>query len=335
MQTSVHNVLIGKQFVKDNNKTIPQDLKEGDLALFDQDGKLITKDSEAAAADMIRVGVKEAGYMDYSMFIQKAGHPRATLSKHQEPQVAECYINFGPQANSPVKIVVGHRYVVRIVYKDLDINHYQFAHQYEVYANSESIDDLINAFVKKINKHAGRRVTASFTTAASINGGKKASDGKNLKLTALNKDDEGVDGLNEYSIVSMEVTFYRTIPGALLNNQPESVPGVTIINNGGTPGVGFWKQVRDKEVRNMGYKGHVFTGAYPSVEPDRKTVEGAQYDSVIIDSDNVYLSNDNQYIKTTPMTVEVYCPNMVTDGNGIGKLLAAFISGEAQTSEAA
>ena len=127
----------------------------------------------------------------------------------------------------------------------------------------------------------------------------------------------------------MEVSFYRTIPGALLNNQPEAVPGVTIKNVGGTPGVGFWKQVRDTEVRNMGYKGHVFTGAYPSIEQERKTVEGTQYDSVIIDSDNVYLSNDNQYIKTTPMTVEIYCPSMVDENNGIGKLLAAFISGEA------
>lgn len=333
MQTSVHNVLIGNQFVSTgSNKS---SLKEGDVALFDQDGKLITKDTEAAAADMIRVGVKGAGQdIDYSMFIQKEGHPRATLSKHQEPRLAECYINFGPQSDSPVKIVVGHRYVVRIAYKDLEINHYQFTHQYEVYAATESIDDLINALVKKINKHTGRRVVASNTTPASI--GKVPADGKNLKLTALEKDKDGVNGLNEYSMVDMDVTFYKTIPGALLNNQPEAVPGVTVVNVGGTPGVGFWKQVRDAEVRNMGYKGHVFTGAYPSIEQERKTVEGAQYDSIIIDADNVYLSNDNQYIKTTPVTVELYCPDAIKEDNGIGKLLQAFIDGKcAQASEAA
>ena len=312
MQTSVHNVLIGKSFVKENKTP----LKEGDLALFDQDGKQITDEASAAAADMIRVGVKEAGSsdMDYSMFIQKAGHPRATLSKHAEPKTAECTIDLSAES---VKIVVGHRYVVRIVYKDFEINHYQFTHQYEVYAATENKDDLITAFVEKIMKHSGRRVKAE-----------KAETNK-LKLIALNKDNEGVDGLDEYSIVSMEVTFYRTIPGALLNNQPEAVPGVTIKNVGGTPGVGFWKQVRDAEVRNMGYKGHVFTGAYPSIEQLRKTVEDAEYDVAIIDSDNVYLSNDNQYIKTTPMTVEIYCPSMVDESNGIGKLLAAFISGEA------
>lgn len=318
MQTSVHNVLIGKSFVKENKPP----LKEGDLALFDQDGKQITDEASAAAADMIRVGVKGAGSeMDYSMYIQKSGHPRATLHKYTAPKAAECYINFGD--NDAAKIVVGHRYVVRIVYKDFEINHYQFTHQYEVYAATESVSDLINAFVAKINAHTGRRVTASYEDKV------ENLNGRNLKLVALDKDNEGVYGLDEYSIVAMEVSFYRTIPGALLNNQPEAVPNVTVINKGGTPGVGFWKQVRDTEVRNMGYKGHVFTGAYPSIEQERKTVEGAEYDSVIIDSDNVYLSNDNQYIKTTPMTVEIYCPSMVDESNGIGKLLAAFISGEA------
>lgn len=330
MQTSVHNVLIGKTFVSTNGKT---PLNEGDLALFDQDGKLITSDTEAAAADMIRVGVKGAGQdIDYSMFIQKEGHPRATLSKHQEPKLAVCDIYF----KADTKIVVGHRYVVRIAYKDLEINHYQFTHQYEVYAATESVEDLIFALIKKINKHTGRRVIAELVSSATLEKNGKGGDqnAKILRLTALNKDNDGVDGLNEYSMVTMDVTFYKTIPGALLNNQPESVPGVTVINVGGTPGVGFWKQVRDAEVRNMGYKGHVFTGAYPSIEQERKTVEGAQYDSIIIDADNVYLSNDNQYIKTTPVTVEVYCPSAINEGNGIGKLLQAFIDGKAQTEAA-
>ena len=34
--------------------------------------------------------------------------------------------------------------------------------------------------------------------------------------------------------------------------------------------------------------------------------EGAAYDYITIENDNLYLSNDNQYIKTTPLTTEVY-----------------------------
>jgi hypothetical protein len=75
----------------------------------------------------------------------------------------------------------------------------------------------------------------------------------------------------------------------------------------------------------MGYKGHVFTGAYPSVEQVRKVVEGAEYDYAIIENDNLYLSNDNQYIKTTPLTTEVYCPSLV--GSIVDKGIKSFISG--------
>ena len=106
----------------------------------------------------------------------------------------------------------------------------------------------------------------------------------------------------------MEVSLYQTIPGALLSNQPEAVPGATIVRTPGNPGKGYWKQVRDAEVKNMGYKGQVFTGAYPTVEQKRMVEEGAQYNYITIESDNLYLSNDNQYIKNTPMTVEVYVP---------------------------
>lgn len=138
-------------------------------------------------------------------------------------------------------------------------------------------------------------------------------------------DNEGVYSLNEYSVVDMEVSLYHTIPGALLANQPEAVAGATIVKTPGNPGRGFWKQVRDAEVRYMGHKGHVFTGAYPEVEQARKVVEGIQYDYAIIENDNKYLSNDNQYIKTTPLTTEVYCPDMV--GSIIDKGIKSFIAG--------
>ena len=112
----------------------------------------------------------------------------------------------------------------------------------------------------------------------------------------------------------------------MLANQPEAVSGATIAKTPGNPGKGFWKQVRDAEVRYMGYKGHVFTGAYPEVEQARKVVEGTSYDYAVIENDNLYLSNDNQYIKTTPLTTEVYCPSMV--GSIVDKGIQSFIKGE-------
>ena len=211
-------------------------------------------------------------------------------------------------------IVAGHRYVLRIYYKDIYEAVWQFTHTYEVYAETATASDLASAIVKKINAHKNRRVQA-FASAAVIT------------LTAMAKDDnEGVDSLNEYSVVSMEASLYETVPGALLANQPKAVPGAVIAKTAGNPGKGYWKQVRDEEVRNMGYKGHVFTGAYPTVEQARKVVEGTQYDYATIENDNLYLSNDNQYIKTTPLTTEVYCPDMV--GSIVDKGIQSFIKGE-------
>jgi hypothetical protein len=159
-------------------------------------------------------------------------------------------------------IVAGHRYVLRMVYKDIYEAPGQFTHTYEVYADSNDAEALAAAIVKKINKHKNRRIQAQASAAV-------------ITLTAMEKDDnEGVYSLSEYSVVSMEATLYTTVPGALLANQPTAIPGATIVKTPGNPGKGYWKQVRDAEVRFMGYQGHVFTGAYPEVEQARMVEEG-------------------------------------------------------------
>ena len=191
----------------------------------------------------------------------------------------------------------------------MNIANFQFTHTYEHVAISESADDLGNALLKQINNHKNRRVNAV------------SAEGK-LTLTAKNKDyDNAVDSLDEYSIVSMDATLYVTIPGALLNNYPEKIAGVEIVKTEGKPGKGFWKQVRDVELRAMGYRGIVKTGAYPSIEQDRMVTKDAQYNYVTIENDNLYLSPDNQYIKTTPVMTEIYCEGAVT---GIVSALDAF-----------
>jgi hypothetical protein len=181
----------------------------------------------------------------------------------------------------------------------LNIANFQFTHTYEHVATTETATDLGAALLAKINKHANRRVNAAFA-------------GSKLTLTAKDKNyDNDVNSLDEYSIVSMDASLYVTIPGALLSNQPEKVAGAVITKTEGKPGKGFWKQVRDAEVRAMGYKGQVYTGAYPSIEQDRMVTKGAEYNYVTIENDNLYLSPDNQYIKTTPVMTEVYCEGAV------------------------
>lgn len=321
MIQSVHTVLIGKKCPA--SYTTVDALAAGDIALFDQNKSLITTAAKAAEASSLYVGVAgekvnvtmpngsvaQKANIEFSNEIQKASKPSAVIGEHVEPTEEKITITL-----TDATIVAGHRYVLRIYYKDIYEAVWQFTHTYEVYAETATASDLASAIVKKINAHKNRRVQASASAAV-------------ITLTAMAKDDnEGVDSLNEYSVVSMEASLYETVPGALLANQPKAVPGAVIAKTAGNPGKGYWKQVRDAEVRYMGYKGHVFTGAYPEVEQACKVVEGTSYDYAVIENDNLYLSNDNQYIKTTPLTTEVYCPSMVN--SIVDKGIQSFIKGE-------
>lgn len=321
MIQSVHSVLIGKTCPA--SYTTVDALAVGDVALFDENKALLKTAAAAASANSLYVGVAgpkinvtmpdgnvaQKANIEFSNEIQKSSKPSAVIGQHVEPTQDKVVITL-----TNATIVAGHRYVLRVLYKDIEANNFQFTHTYEVYAESNEAQKLAEAFVKKINAHKNRRIQAE--NAAAV-----------LTLTAMVKDDnEGVYSLNEYSVVDMEVSLYHTVPGALLANQPEAVSGATIAKTPGNPGKGFWKQVRDAEVRYMGYKGHVFTGAYPEVEQARKVVEGASYDYAVIENDNLYLSNDNQYIKTTPLTTEVYCPSMVN--SIVDKGIQSFIKGE-------
>lgn len=321
MITSVHTVLIGTKCPV--SYTTADALNAGEVALFDQNRAILKTAAEAAKASSLYVGVAgpkinvtmpngtvaQKANIEFSNEIQKSSKPSAVIGANVEPTQDEVVVTL-----TNATVVAGHRYVLRVLYKDIEANNFQFTHTYEVYAESNEAQKLAEAFVKKINAHKNRRIQAG--NAAAV-----------LTLTAMVKDDnEGVYSLNEYSVVDMEVSLYHTVPGALLANQPEAVSGATIAKTPGNPGKGFWKQVRDAEVRYMGYKGHVFTGAYPEVEQARKVVEGTKYDYAVIENDNLYLSNDNQYIKTTPLTTEVYCPSMVN--SIVDKGIQSFIKGE-------
>lgn len=297
----VNTVLIGKTLP--SAYTTADALTAGDVALFDQNRAIIKTAADAAKATSLYIGVAQnkikvtmpngsvadKANIKFGNEIQKNSNPSAVIGEYIAPVQDKIVITL-----TDATIIAGHRYVLRIVYKDMYEAPGQFTHTYEVFAANTTAADLATAIVKKINKHANRRVNASASAAV-------------ITLTAMEKDDNnGVYSLNEYSVVDMEASLYVTIPGAILSNQPDAIPGATIVKTPGNPGKGYWKQVRDAEVRYMGYQGHVFTGAYPEVVQDRMVEQDATYDYITVENDNKYLSNDNQYIKTTPLTTELY-----------------------------
>lgn len=326
MITRVGTVLIGKNCPV--SYTTADTLAVGDVAMFDQDRKIIKTATEAVKASALYIGVvqdkvtvtkpdgstEQKANIEFSNAIQKDSNPSAVIGEYEAPVQEKVVITL-----TSATITAGNRYVLRIVYKDMYEDPGQFTHTYEVFAESNDATALAKAIVNKINKHANRRISASNSAAV-------------ITLTAMEKDDnEGVYSINEYSVASMEVSLYETIPGALLSNFPKAVAGATIVKTAGKAGKGYWKQVRDREARQMGYKGHVFTGTYPEVEQVRKVVAGDTYDYATIENDNLYLSNDNQYIKTTPILTELYVKKGTTKlaETVLGKGIKSFITGTA------
>lgn len=293
MFTKPSQVLIGK---KANIAEISA-LSVGDITVVDENFKAAAAPANASA---LYIGVCTAiednvRIVKWSNRIQKASKPSFADGAYEAPENAKIEINL-----AGATIVAGHRYVLRVLYKDIEAANFQFTHTYEHVATSTSADELGNALLKKINAHPNRRINVAYSASK-------------LTLTAKDKNyDNSVNAIDEYSIVSMDASLYVTIPGALLGNQPETVAGAVITKTEGKAGKGFWKQVRDAEVRAMGYNGHVFTGAYPSVEQERMTTKDATYNYITIENDNLYVSPDNQYVKTTPVMTEIYCEGATT-----------------------
>ena len=298
MLQHVNSVLISNTINTTAGAINATSLAKGALVAVNDKGALINPTAAISDTTYVKFGVVRS-VIDATNKIYdiKWGNP---IQKQGVKSIAYTTKSVAPVQDKVVitltdaDIVAGHRYVLRMVYRDIYEAPGQFTHTYEVFAANTTAADLASAIVAKINKHKNRRIDASVSGAV-------------ITLTAKAKDDNnGVYSLNEYSTVNMEASLYVTIPGALLSNQPEAVKGATIVKTPGNPGKGYWKQVRDAEVRYMGYEGHVFTGAYPQVMQDMMTVEDAAYATLTISNENAYLSNDNQYIKNTPITSDIY-----------------------------
>lgn len=330
MLQKVNTVLIAK--------TVPASftevdaLADGAIALFDENRNILTSAAKAAAAKSIYVGVcegKEDVYdqkgaksaksvIRFSMPIQKGSNPTLVVTSFVakvEDKIVITATNVAPE--------VGHRYVLRLVYNDIYEAPGQFTHTYEVIAKTTAPKDLVDAFVKKINKHKEARVTASASAAA-------------LTLTAKEIPyNEGITLDHGYTQVSVEAFMWTTIPSGLLSNVMYPISNLTITKTQGTPGKGNAYIVRDREDAAMGYRGitHRANGIYPYIAPEFRSDLSAEYDTITMEWDNKYLSDDNQYIKTTPLAVEMYIvKDQIKTNNLFMNMIKSFISG-AEVSE--
>jgi len=199
-------------------------------------------------------------------------------------------------------IFPGNRYVLRLQFRDYYELVAPYSRSYEVIADATTtLASLAIGLAARVNSDRYGRAQA--TVAGNV-----------ITLVGLYKpDNNGVYSLNEFSMTELFASLYFTTPrdSILFNNyyQDANAPAIKV---NGTMGRGYWKVVRDRENRALGYRGFTNRTWFPVIHPKLWVREGGQYDTIVLEQERMFLSNDNQYRKNTPLTDEVY----ITAGTG-------------------
>lgn len=323
MLQHVNTVLIGTDAPA--SYTTVDALTEGQIALFDENRAIVKDATAAGKAKELYIGVcegKEDVYNEegtkttkaiirYSMPIKAGSKPHMVFSEYEassEDKIVITATNITPE--------IGHRYVLRIVYNDIYEEPGQKTQTFEYIAKTTAAKDLVEALARKINKNPASRVVASTADAV-------------LTLTAkVIPYNEGITLDSGYTQVAMEAFMWTTIPSGLLSNVMCPIANLTIAKTQGTPGKGNAYIVRDRENAALGYRGitHRANGIYPYIAPEFKSDLSVTYDTLTLEWDNLYLSDDNQYIKTTPLACELYVNAGELDGSTFKTALEAFVA---------
>ena len=319
----VNSVLVGKA----QAATVGSKTNAGDIIMIDDKGALIADAAGAAAAKKIKLGLVSADTLSYAD-ASGVDH-NVNIIKYSNYITPDAIVSYKPLSYSaPIQdsivinassatIKAGNRYVLRLIYRDLYEHPGQFTHTYEyIAADNDNAEAVMTAFMKMINKDTRRRCTASVTGAV-------------LTLTALAKDDnEGKESINIYTRVNMEARMWFTNPSAtgFASKNKYPLDGVTISKTAGFNGIGYWKEVRDREQAALSYRGITNRTWWPVIKPELNVEVDGQYDGCVIEFVPEHANAEDSFSKTK-QSVEVYFKNTVAFASTmIGKQIAAFYS---------
>lgn len=216
-----------------------------------------------------------------------------TAGAYIAPTNAHGTVNF-----TSATIIPGNRYVLRLIYRDLYEHPGQFTHSYEFVATTNDATLVATAITTAINAHSNARVVAT------ISGDIITLQAKDI--TANGFGTQGLEAITPYSQVQMKIVAYTTVPASRYVSAYDAIPGLVITNVESAPGKGNPFIVRDREQAALAYKGITYRTEWPIIKPVLNTNLSATYDTLVIDFKNQYQSPDNQYVKSTELTAEVY-----------------------------
>lgn len=202
----------------------------------------------------------------------------------------------------------GREVAVRIVYNDVIEHPGQFTHTYRYFQSGTAATDA-TALTAIINKHTGRRVTASVSSATVT-----------LTALAIPECTSSLTNIDKFSMVDFEVfIWYVDTAGSRVDYN------LTITYNASTTGSGNWAQVRDAEkyviTNQFGPTNRTY---FPVVQPTIRTVKDITYNTINIESYIPYRAADSTY-KKSPISTKIFL-NATTTTNGQTATILAVLN---------
>ena len=302
----------------------------GQYIVVDNNGALVDT-TNAPYAEAIKVGLKTSKGIKWSNIIKKADVKSLTYTEYKAETEDTVKFDFSKAATVAASQTI--RVVVRLTFKDLPTKYRKWTESYEVDVPANASitkGDIADLFVTSINTKNAKRARVVASKIAS------GADANKLQLVAMPYDDDDtVDSISPANKVRFSANAWLTKPEATGFASKNKYAAATITKDAGNYPIGSWKLVRDAEAQGMGYLGILNRGegTYPIIKPAMNVVEGATYDSITLEFENMYRAADDLFRKTK-QTLQVFDTFTVSGSTHTSKLaglkavLDAFVKGE-------
>lgn len=249
----------------------------------------------------------------WSNFIKKADIKSFHVTNYNAAAATEdtVVIDFA-DASALTTLAEGNkRVVLRLTFKDLPTRFRKWTESYE-YVTKEKImpgetltSEKATEFATEIAAGLADQIVKNYKRARID----AVASGTTLTLTALPYDDDNtVDSISLANKVRFSANVWYTNPQATgFDSKNKYAVGCSISKTPGVHQVGEWKLVRDAEAQAMGYQGILNRGecTWPIIKPDMNTENGATYDSLTLEFENMYRTADDLHRKTK-QTLQIF-----------------------------
>lgn len=177
--------------------------------------------------------------------------------------------------------------------------------------------NLATAIANRINKNRDSWVTATVNAAEVTITAKRAID--------YQPNSKSINATTKFNQVEFDLAAFK-----VNGTGPYSAFGTIAKLSNSQPGIGNPYVVRDQERDAFGYEGVAHIAVYPSIMPASSVAavgglvnESVQYNCISFTAELAYRAPDESYMKTTPVSAQLYYPHTAGNKTAADNIVAA------------